>query len=376
MIKILKNKKNILSFLTVIISLIFIGKAFQNLLNHGSDFKSSFEFAKLFWDGVDIYDSETRETLIHKNSFYPHLWYIILYPIINVEFYYAKIIFFILNLLFFFGSIIILKSNFNLNSHQTKILIILSVTSTPFTNLIAIGNLSLFSLFFILIFYFYKSFFLKGLALSLALIKYNMSFLFVIYSIIFKQYKVVFVFLLLNIFSALFYFYYLDINNFFKVFDPFLSLLNTINEQIDDGINGINFGLFNIHNFLIWIKLDDFYFYILLTFILIFIYLIKFSINSKEQIFIFLLFGIATLVYHMIYDYVLLIPVLAYVLKNKKNFKFFYLYLFSIIYVFYIFKINTLFNFVIPKEIFSLIGMVFLFLSNYLITFKEMKKDK
>ena len=371
MIKILINKKNILSVLTVIISLIFIGRAFQNLINYGSDFETSYMLAKLFWNGNDIFNPNLEE----NNPFYPHLWYLILYPIINIEFYYAKIIFFIINLTFFFGSIIILKSNFKLNSHQTKILIILSVASTPFTNLIAIGNLSLFSLFFILIFYFYKSFFLKGLALSLALIKYNMSFLFVIYSIIFKQYKVIIVFLLLNIFSILFYFYYLDINDFFKVFDPFLSLLNTIKEQIDDGTNGINFGLFNIHNFLIWLKLDDFYFYILIIFILISIYLIKFSINSKEQIFIFLLFGIATLVYHMIYDYVLLIPVLAYVLKNKKNFKFFYLYLFSIIYVFYIFKINTLLNFIIPKEIFSLIGMIFLFLSNYLITFKEMKKN-
>jgi hypothetical protein len=365
MFKKLNYNQKLLTSFAIIISIVFIGRSFYNSLAGGSDFETSYILAKSFWNGIDVF------TLESKNPFYPHFWYLILYPFVNLEFKTVKIIFFALNLIFFYGSIFLLKINFKLNPNQVKILIILSVASTPFTNLIGIGNLSLFSLFFILIFYFYNSIFLKGLALSLAITKYNMAFLFFIYAILSKQYKVICIFFTINILSILFYFYYLDISDFHKVFGPLISLFNTINHQIAVGEIGINIGVFNVHNFLISIKLANLYYYLFILFIFTVIYLVKFSINSKEKIFIFLLFNTAVLIYHTIYDYVLLIPILAYILKNKSILKFFYLYLFSIFYVFYIFKINIILDSPIPKEIFSTVGMVLLFFSNYLITFKE-----
>jgi hypothetical protein len=365
MFKKLNYNQKLLTSFAIIISIVFIGRSFYNSLAGGSDFETSYILAKSFWSGTDVF------TLENKNPFYPHFWYLILYPFVNLEFKTVKIIFFTLNLIFFYGSIFLLKINFRLNLNQVKILIILSVASTPFTNLTAIGNLSLFSLFFILIFYFYNSIFLKAVALSLAIAKYNMAFLFFIYVILSKQYKVICIFLTINILAVLFYFYHLDIGDFHKVFDPLVTLFNTINRQIAEGKDGINIGLFNIHNFLISLKLANLYYYFFLSFIFTIIYLVKFSINSKEKIFIFLLFNTAVLVYHPIYDYVLLIPILAYILKNKSILKFFYLYLFSIFYVFYIYKINIILHSPVPKEIFSTIGMLLLFLSNYLITFKE-----
>jgi hypothetical protein len=354
-----------LTILTLFISLIFIGKTFHNLLIGGSDFEPSVMLAKSFWSGNDVFEDKTN------NPFYPHLWYIILYPFVDIEPKNADITFYLLNLLFFFGSVFILKKNFNLTSNQTKILIIFSIASTPFTNLIALGNLSLFSLFFLLIFYFHKSVFIKGLALSLCIIKYNMSFLFIIYSIVYKQFRVLCIFLLINILAIFFYFYYLEISDVYKIFDPLILLFDAVDFQEKNGVDGINLGVFNIHNSLIFFKLSNLYYYIFFILVFLVFYKIKTSIKLNEKVLIFLLYASLILIYHMIYDYVLLIPILAYILKNKNKLKFFNFYLFSIFYIFYIYKINAVLQFPIPLEVFSLIGMLLLILSGYLLLLRE-----
>jgi hypothetical protein len=364
--KLINNPKLVTAF-TILISIIFLGKAFINLLNYGTDFETSYTLSKSFWNGVDVF------TMEKKNPFYPHIWYILLFPFKYLEYKTVKIIFFFINLFFLFGSIFILKKNYNLNLFQTKVLVILSVTSTPLTNLLGVGNLSLFSLFFILVFYFYKSSFLRGLAISFALIKYNISIFFIIYLIIFKHYKTGIIFIFINFVSILFYFYYLDITNIFQIFDPVKSVFATINNQIDIGTVGVNSGLFNLHNFLIILDMANYYYYIFILLIFYSIYLMKFRINSKEKVFIFLLYSTACLIYHQLYDFVILIPVLAYILKSKPNMKFFNFHFFVIIYIFYFYKINTIFNFPISKDAYSIMGMILLILSNYLIVFKEKK---
>ena len=193
-----KISNNLLTILTTFFSIIFIGKAFFNLMNYGSDFLTSYSLAKLFWNGIDVY------TLDHKNPFYPHIWYITLFPFTFFEFKIVKIIFFIFNLFFFFGSIFILRKKLNLNSFETKILIIMSVISTPFTNLIALGNLSLMTLFFLLVYFFYSQVFLKAIALSLAFIKYNVSFFFLFLPFLQKKIKLSLVFIIVNIAAVVF----------------------------------------------------------------------------------------------------------------------------------------------------------------------------
>ena len=214
-----KFRSNFLTVLTIFFSIIFIGKAFYNLINYGSDFLTSYSLSKSFWNGIDVY------TLDHKNPYYPHIWYITLLPFTFFKFEIVKIIFFIFNLFFFFGSIFILKKKLNLNSFETKILIIMSVTSTPFTNLVALGNLSLMALFCILIYFFYTQVFLRAIALSLAFVKYNVSFFFLFLPFLQKKIKLSLIFIIINLAAVILYHYYLDISDPFKAFDPFLVSL-------------------------------------------------------------------------------------------------------------------------------------------------------
>ena len=362
--KIINNSK-LITFFTISISIIFISKAFINLLDYGSDFETSYILSKSFWNGIDVF------TLKDKNTVYPHIWYILLFPFKNFEYTTVKIIFFFLNLIFLFSSFYILKKKYNLSSIDTNILIILSVTSTPVTNLLGIANLSIFALFFLLVFNFYKSFFLKGLAISFALVKYNVSFLFIIYLFIFKMYKTILVLILINVISILFYFYYLDITNLLKIFEPIKSIFNLVDEQLELGTVGVNSGLFNLHNFFIYLNYDDYYYYSFILLLIPSIYLIKFKIKSSEKIFIFILFLTAFLIYHQLYDFVILIPILAYILKSKSEIRFFKFHLFVIIYIFHLYKINVMFNFPIDKDIYSIIGMFLLITSSYLIVFKK-----
>ena len=342
-----KINHNFLTVLTFFISLIFIGKAFYNLLNYGSDFETSYILAKSFWNGINVF------TLEDKNPYYPHIWYVTLFPFIHLKFEIIKIIYFILNLFFFYGSIFILKKKFHLNSVETKILIIMSVTSTPFTNLMAIGNLSLLALFFILIYYFYSQIFLRALALTLAFVKYNISFFFLILPFLQKKKKIVFIFILINIAAVFFYHYYLDISDPLKIFDPLVGVFNTVGRQIGDGESGVNLGLFNLHNFFIDLKISKFYYPVFTVILLTFSYYITFRKSiSKNKLLIIIFLITSAVIYHAIFDFVILIPVLAYIIKNRSKLKYNIIYLFSIINIFYFYKINTLLNNIISKDIY------------------------
>ena len=356
----------LLTILTIFVSIIFIGKAFYNLLNYGSDFETSYILGKSFWSGVDVFSLE------NKNPYYPHIWYIALFPIIHFEFEIIKIIFFVLNLFFFYGSIFILKTNFKLNNNESKVLIIMSVISTPFTNLLAIGNISLLVLFFILVYYFYFNYFLKGLALSIALVKYNISFLFILLPFLQNKKKVAIIFIILNLISVLFYYGYLGINNPLKFFDPIISMYNTVGQQINEGDGGINLGLFNLHNLMIDLKLSKFYYIVfgLITMLISYLIITKKNI-SKNKLLILILLITSGLIYHALYDFIILVPVLAYIIKNRDKLKYKALYFFTIILIFYLFKINTLFNMIIQKEFFSGLGLILIFLSFIFLTFFE-----
>ena len=361
-----KINPSFITILTIFVSVIFIGKAFHNLLNYGSDFQTSYILGKSFWDGINVF------TLENKNPYYPHIWYVALFPFIHLKFEVIRIIFFILNLFFFFGSILILKKNFNLNSFETKILIILSVASTPFTNLMALGNLSLMALYFILIYYFYTQILLRGIALSLAFVKYNISFFFLILPFLQREKKLAIIFILINLGAVLFYHYYLDIHDPLKIFDPLLAVINTVNQQIDNGEVGINLGLFNLNNLMIDLKISRFYYPVFVIILLMFSYYLVFRKSiSRNKLLVIIFMVTSAIIYHAIYDFVILIPVLAYLIKNRLSLKYSVIYFFSIINIFYLYKVNTIFNNVISKEIYSTFGMILLVLSIILLIFFE-----
>ena len=177
--------------------------------------------------------------------------------------------------------------------------------------------------------------------------------------------------ILIHLASILFYFYYLDITNLLSIFNPVISIFSLVDEQLDLGTVGVNSGLFNLHNFLIILDMANYYYFIFILLTFYSVYLMKFKIISKEKLLIFILYFTACLIYHQLYDFIILIPVLAYILKSKPKMKFFKFHIFVIIYIFHLYKINTIFNFPITKDVYSIVGMILLILSNYLIIFKE-----
>ena len=188
--------------LLILFGFIFLGRAFYNLLIHGSDFQTIYELSVYFSNQNDVYN------WVEKNPSYPQFSYLLVYPFTIFEFTTAKIIFFFINLFLLLGSIVILIKNYFLNKYQAKILILIALTATPTTNLLAIGNLSIITLFFLLIYFFSNSIFIKAIGLLIAFMKYNVSFLFVIFSLLEKEYKTLLFFSLFYVLGVFFYYLY------------------------------------------------------------------------------------------------------------------------------------------------------------------------
>ena len=172
-------------------------------LNHGSDFDIPYKLSKLFWEGTNIFDN----TL--DNPLYPHSLYILFFPLTILDLFLAKTIFFSLNVLLLIIGSIQLSKIFNLSVFQKYLLIFISFTATPFTNILAIGNLSLIVYVSLIFYYSTHSKILKSIFLTIAFIKYNISFIFVLHAIFNKEYKVLFYFILINLLFVLFIIYIL-----------------------------------------------------------------------------------------------------------------------------------------------------------------------
>ena len=98
-----------------------------------------------------------------------------------------------------------------------------------------------------------------------------------------KKIKLSLIFIIINLAAVILYHYYLDISDPLKAFDPFFSVFDKVNQQIDAGDVGINYGLFNLHNLMIDLNVSDFYYMLFTIITLIFCYFILFK-NSISKI--------------------------------------------------------------------------------------------
>ena len=194
--------------------------------------------------------------------------------------------------------------------------------------------------------------------------------IFFCFYLFYKKIKLSLIFIIINLAAVILYHYYLDISDPLKAFDPFFSVFDKVNQQIDAGDVGINYGLFNLHNLMIDLNVSDFYYMLFTIITLIFCYFILFKNSiSKNKLLIITCLITSAIIYHGLFDFVILIPVLAYVIKYRSNLKYNLIYFLSIINIFYFYKINTLFNYLISKEIYSTFGMMLLILSIILLIF-------
>ena len=77
------------------------------------------------------------------------------------------------------------------------------------------------------------------------------------------------------------------------------------------------------------------------------------------------------LVYHAIYDLVILLPFLGYLIKNYKKIRFFKIYIFTVLFIFYFYRFNQLIlnNLFLDKTL-SDIGCLLLIITFFLLIYE------
>lgn len=335
-----KKRFYLITFLLTVIIIIFVGRSFYNAVlletYSSKDFVGIYELSKDFWYKVDIFKEyfiSNKEIFLEKDLFFAvptwsHLTYIIFLPYTLVPIKISKILWFCSNLIFLFFIIKLNKKYYNLSLNQSLVLTAITVSSTPLTNTLGNGQLSLFLLLVLMIYWHSK----KKIILSLSIIKISFGALFIFYSLFKKKLDFAYA-LVINIVAILFYSFYVNNLSFSQIINPLLVIF--------DFGKIYNFaGISNLSSIFIIFNLKKFYFFTLsILFILIGIFLLK-----KKNNFSFLTLIILTLIlfYHNIYDFVLLIPLAAYAMNKKVN-KIRKIVIYAnIIFFFYFIKVNEL----------------------------------
>lgn len=354
------NKNTIINFLLFIIILIFLSRVIYNIFNEGSDFDIPYTLSKLFYQKIDIFQDLSR------NPLYPHSLYFLFGPFTLFSLETAKIIFFLLNIFFLINLILYLKKIFQLSINEVKIIFLIAFTATPFTNLLAIGNLSLLIFYCLIHYYYNRSNLSKSLYLLISFFKYNVSFIFIIYSFINKEYKVLTYFISLNLFFAVCYYLYLDNFSIERIFDPYILALELVRGGGE--VNNIGKSFFSIQSILIYFNLDKFYpLFFLLSLVLIFLAYKKLEVENHTKLVSLFIFS-SILVYHGMYEFIILLPFAVYVLKNRRIISYSNFHIFSIFFIFYFFKINkVIFKNFISDDIISIIGCLLLIFSSIIL---------
>jgi hypothetical protein len=375
------NRISLLLILILIaVSIIFLGKSFYNVnTNINDDFKYIYDHAKNLYEKKDIFkqyliqkkiepiwgqwDRSSISDYVKTPPQWGHLLYFILFPYIMFELKTSLLLWFFSNLVFLYLIIRLIKKCYNLTFNQSVIFTIITISSTPFTNTISNGQLGLLML-FLLLTYWHSN---KKFILGFATIKITCSAFFIFYSLIKKEISFIY-FLIVYLIGIGLYCFYINDFNFYQMTNQ-INVLLSVNENanMDKAYDGIS----NLRVVLKIINIEKYYNLILVISILI---LGKFLLNKKNKKEIFLTLTILNLLlfYHAIYDFVLLIPMTAYVIKEKFNKKLkFFIYL-TIFYFFYFVKINkSIFNYYINENLINLLGFALLIISIIILNIKK-----
>lgn len=354
-----------------LISSIFLFKAFLNSSgpNGSVDLIQFYSLSKDFWSGKDIYENiEPGKTAM---PMWNHLMYIIFYPFTLFSYEITKILWFGSNLIFTYIIIKLLKKAFSLNFNKSLILIIMIVSSTPFTNTLGNGQIGLFLL-MSLLFYWYSNSKIKGIFLSTAYIKFSFAPFFLMNSLFKKEIDLIFA-IIVSILAVLFYGIYINDLRFIEFFNPLLSILAIIKANKETFIGDIN----NFHIRALFSNLGFSQYYIWGMIILAFLNLVNIFLIKKNNDLLFLMISISSLLifYHNYYDLVFLIPLAGYLLKsNTSNFIFFINFP-IIIWFFYFVRFNELIlDQYLSLNLMNIIGSVLLIIS-YLSLYIQNLKD-
>jgi hypothetical protein len=373
-------KKNLIILLILTTGIIFLGKSFYNAnLINSLDFRYLYDLTKLLFDKLDIYElyliqenvrpfwGKWSDNFIFNNEMPPpqwgHILYFFLFPYVIFPYEIAHIIWFISNLIFLYLIIKIVKKNYNFSFNQLSVFIIMIICSTPLTNTLGNGQFGLLLLLLLLIYWHSdKKFFLGFLC-----IKITVSAFFVLHSFLKKEISFVY-FVAIYLIGIIFYSYFLNdynLNNLTNHIQILFHVNNIANE------NASYNGVANLRAVLKIANIEQYYNHISILFVLLvsFFILKKKDLDNYNKENFLILNNLNLLIfYHAIYDFIFLIPLLAYTIVQKLNFKQKFTFYGTIVYFFYFIKINrSILNNLLHEDIINILGFSILIYTSLLL---------
>jgi hypothetical protein len=368
-LKLSNRNRIIFIFLSIVVVGFFIQTISKGLSNSCD---LMWQPSKLFWDGINHYEYQMRTGDVFlgcQHGRYGHFLFIFLYPITLVEWEQAKIMWITLNV-FFALSIPILLCRFNkISTLSTYLIIGIFLTCHPTRMTLNLGQNSLMMLFFLMLPFLkvssgYKNFNLIFSGISY--VKYSTGYILFLNLLVEKKLKKLLLTSFLTIFGWLFYSYYTNSPLIANFFEPL-----KMNFQDNYSRTGDLYSIMNIY----FLKENNFTNKILQLGIVLFgnlyfLYQIK-NIKNKLAKLSVICFLPLIFMPHSNYDYVLMLPLLIYVIKNYK----FAVCKYGLYLTIYYFYFHRIIRHLIDNDMFYQSGM-FLFFTIFIIFFiNHIKKN-
>lgn len=361
-----KNFFKALVFIGIIAAILSIIFSFLNAQLYSVDFQWSPSVT--FWKGFNPYDisiSDERDIhiILSQDPNYLHPLYILFYPLTMISFSSAKIIWAIVNIFFGISCILFSKKYFQLTVNQTLLVSIFFFCSTPFTNNIGNGQHTLGILLSVFYFWFSKSSLTQIFGLFIIGLKYSFAPFYFLLALFRNKLFIPAIILLYFIFAYLFSFILKENFTLVSLIKPLLVAQNKTSYGVSDLYSLIKY-YFN----------PPFYFTI--VFSLLFSFVIHLVLLRYDNEFHLSIISTSSLLlfYHLIYDYIFLLPLLIQFIKHFDKFSkatksILFICLF---YFFYFYKI--LFKLNIHNHIYAkLFGTVLLTTTIFILIIKYSK---
>ena len=330
----LKLKSKILLLFCLTLTVGFYIQSISKGLNNSCDLM--WQPSKLFWEGINHYDYQlsTRDIFLGcQKGQYGHALFILLYPISLLDWHQAKIFWIIVNVLLSIIIPILLCKNFKISNYQLIYILMIFLTCHPTRMTLNLGQNSLLILFLIMLPFIKLNSINKYVVCVLSgisYIKYSSGYIIFLYLLTNRNIKYLGASILISFFSWVFYSYYTESNLIHSFFGPFKLIFFDNYTRTGDVYSILN--LYILKNNSIINKLLILFFVLILN--LYFLLNIKKINDNLAKLSIVCLLPLIFLP-HSNYDYVLLLPLFIYGVKNIR-FVFGKISLYLTLYFFYL----------------------------------------
>ena len=313
--KIFKGKLRI-SIICIISFIVFlsVGRAFQQAQDISFDFH--FSPAKLVSEGINHYeyildgkhdDGPNDKIMYDQNGNYAQGLFVLFIPLTLLSWDTAKLVWSLLNIVLSFLIPLLLCKKFELNKIQTFIILALFLTSTIFRIHISYGQQTLFTFVFFLLPFLYKSK-ISTILSGISYFKFNIGYVLFLYFISSKNITRILLSLIPCMVGWILYCYITDTNLLKNLIEPIILLLYWDSGQV-----------FPVTVFSLLKYINNFPPLVILIIPLLINFLIILRIRFiRDELYKVSIICLTALGFmpHQLHDYVLLIPLLIFSIKN------------------------------------------------------------